>query len=377
MNPSKRIKVLVVDDSAVVRKMICDALAKDPQIEVVGTAVDPYVARDKIQELNPDVLTLDIEMPRMDGITFLKILQQHRPIPVIVISSLSTAGSRAAMAALEAGAVDVLAKPTNAFSIGHLSEQLSMRIKAAAVARRPAALAAPPTAPTAAIPATRATKLAVKPGGFHPRQLILIGSSTGGTQALKEVLTHLPDGLPPIAITQHIPAYFSKAFADRMNELCALEVREAVDGDELHAGLVLVAPGDFHMTVRWAGAGFRVALNQNPPVHHCRPAVDVLFRSATQCPGARILAGILTGMGCDGAMGMQSLKTLGAKTFAQDEATCVVYGMPRAAVELGVVDQILPLPKIASAIIEAANAMATARDVQPNPVNPILPRTAA
>ena len=366
MNSLKKIKVLVVDDSAVVRKMICDALAKDPQIEVVGTAPDPYVAREKIIELSPDVLTLDIEMPRMDGITFLKILQQHRPIPVIIISSLTHAGSSAALAALEAGAVDVLAKPTSAFSIGNLGEQLAMHVKAAAVSR--------PVTP--AVAQTRATPALSRSGGYHPRQLILIGSSTGGTEALKEVLTRLPDGLPPIAIAQHIPAYFSRAFAERMNSLCELEVREAVDGDELRTGLALVAPGDFHMTVQWSGQSFRVALNQKPPVHHCRPAVDVLFRSASQCSGARIVAGILTGMGCDGAMGMQSLKTLGAKTFAQDEATCVVYGMPRAAVELGVVDQILPLPEIAPAIIEAANAMATARDVQPNPVNPALSRIA-
>ena len=355
MSLLKKIKVLVVDDSAMVRKMICDALAKDPHIEVVGTAPDPYVAREKILELNPDVMTLDIEMPRMDGITFLKILQQHRPVPTIIISSLTHAGSSAALAALEAGAVDVLAKPTSAYSIGNLGEQLAMRIKAAAVARRlPAAASAPAQTPVTA----------ARSGGYHPRQLIVIGSSTGGTEALKEILTHLPAGLPPIAITQHIPAHFSRAFAERMNEISELEVREAVNGDELRSGLVLIAPGDFHMTVQWAGQGFRVALNQNPPVHHCRPAVDVLFRSASLCSGARILAGILTGMGSDGALGMQMLKKVGARTFTQDEATCVVYGMPRAAAELGVADQVLPLPKIAPAIIEAANAMAAARDNQ-------------
>jgi two-component system chemotaxis response regulator CheB len=333
--------------------------------------VDPYVARDKIQELNPDVLTLDIEMPRMDGITFLKILQQHRPMPVIVISSLSHAGSRAAQAALEAGAVDVLAKPTSAYSIGNLGEQLAMRVKAAAISRRF-------LAPAVATPATaaRATPITAPPASYHPRQLILLGSSTGGTEALKEVLTRLPGSLPPIVIVQHIPAYFSKAFAERMDTLCELEVREAVEGDELRAGLVLVAPGDFHLTVAWSGQGYRVSLNQKPPVHHCRPAVDVLFRSASQCSGARIVAGILTGMGSDGALGMQTLKGLGARTFAQDEATCVVYGMPRAAVELGVVDQVLPLQKIASAIIDAANAMAGARDVQPAPAPPAAPHSA-
>jgi two-component system chemotaxis response regulator CheB len=367
--PPRKIRVLIVDDSAVVRKMIADALAKDPQIEVVGTAIDPYMARDKIQELNPDVLTLDIEMPKMDGLTFLRILQQHRPMPVIVISSLSTAGSQAAMQALEAGAVEVLAKPTSAYSIGNLGDQLAMRVKAAAVARRfPGAPGAVVAAPAAA------ARLAASAASYHPRQLILIGSSTGGTEALKEVLTRLPDGLPPIAITQHIPAGFSRAFADRMNSLCAFEVREAADGDELRPGLALVAPGDFHMTIAWSSAAFRVSLNQKPPVHHCRPAVDVMFRSAAQCPGARVLAGILTGMGTDGAMGLQTLKAGGARTFAQDEATCVVYGMPRAAVELGVVDRVLPLPQIAAAIVESAAAMAGARET---PSAAAAPRLAA
>jgi two-component system chemotaxis response regulator CheB len=350
MNLTKKIRVLVVDDSAVVRKMVCSALADEPCIEVVGTAPDPYVAREKILELDPDVLTLDIEMPRMDGITFLKILQQHRPMPVIVISSLTQAGSAAALAALEAGAVDVLAKPTSAFSIGNLGEQLAMRIKAAAASRR----IQMPVATTA----TATPRPLARPGGYHPRQLIVIGASTGGTEALREVLTHLPAGFPPIAIVQHIPPYFSRALAERLNGLCDFEVREAQDGDELRSGTALIAPGDFHMTVHRAGQGFRVAVNQNPPVHHCRPAVDVLFRSASECNNARIIAGILTGMGSDGAMGMQLLKKTGAQTFAQDEATSVVYGMPRAAAELGAVDHILPLDKIAPALIEAAGAMA-------------------
>ena len=356
--PTNRIRVLIVDDSSVVRRMITDALSRDPDIEVVGTAIDPYDARDKIQQLNPDVLTLDIEMPRMDGIAFLRILQQHRPLPVIVINSISHAGSAAAIAAIEAGAVDVLAKPTSAYSIGNLGEQLALRVKAAAVSRRPFSTTAPATAATLNRPP-------IRHGGYHPRQLILLGSSTGGTEALKEILVRLPDGLPPIVIAQHIPAYFSSAFADRMNQLCDFEVREAAEGDILENGMALIAPGDFHATISWTPQGFRVGLNQKPPVHHCRPAVDVLFRSASQCPGARILAGILTGMGSDGALGMQSLKAAGAKTFVQDEASCVVYGMPRAAVELGVVDQILPLSQIASALVESANAMAGARDLNP------------
>ena len=348
---AKKIRVLIVDDSAVVRKMICDSLAKDPQIEVVGTAPDPYVAREKIIELNPDVLTLDIEMPRMDGLTFLKILQQHRPIPVIIISSLTQAGSTAALEALACGATDVLAKPTSAYSIGHLGEQLAQRIKTAATAKmfkRPATpAAASRPAPAAHVPCT-----------WHPRQLITVGSSTGGVEALTAVLPHLPANLPGIAIVQHIPAYYSRAFAERLNEQCAFEVREAVNGDLLTPNLALIAPGDFHMTLSWAAAGYRVTLNQNPQVHHCRPAVDVLFRSVAECHGARIASVILTGMGCDGAIGMKAQKAVGARTIAQDQATSVVYGMPRAAAELGVVDQILPLPKIADAIVQASVKLA-------------------
>jgi two-component system chemotaxis response regulator CheB len=359
MNTNAPIKVLVVDDSAVVRKMICDALAKDPQIVVVGTAPDPYIARDKIKELNPDVLTLDIEMPRMDGLTFLKILQQHRPMPVIVISSLTQAGSSAAMEALQAGAVEVLAKPTSAYSIGHLAEQLARHIKTAANARlqrRPAPIARDVAGQS---PRTSPALAKSSASGFHPRQIIAIGASTGGVQALSEVLTQLPPGLPGIAITQHIPAYFSRVFAERINGLAAIEVREAVEGDLLQPGLALIAPGDYHMTLAWAGTGYKVSLNQKPPVHHCRPAVDVMFRSIAECPGARVVAAILTGMGSDGAMGMKTLKSLGAHTIAQDEATSVVYGMPRAAVELGVVDQILPISQIAAALINAAQTQAT------------------
>ncbi len=343
INHSK-IKVLVVDDSAVVRKMICDALARDPGIEVVGTAPDPYVAREKIIELRPNVLTLDIEMPRMDGITFLRILQQHHPMPVVIISSLTQAGSRAALAALEAGAVDVLAKPNSAFAIGNLGEQLGRRIRAAAVARvtgrrRPADAPAP------------ALSAGIR---FHPAQIICIGASTGGVEALTEVITQLPGQLPGIAIVQHIPPYFSRVFAERLNTQSRIEVREAKDGDTLAPGLALLAPGDFHMTLQRMGPAYRVALNQNPQVHHCRPSVDVLFRSAAQLPGARVVGAVLTGMGSDGALGMKALKSRDATTIAQDEATCVVYGMPRAAIELGVVDRVLPLPQIAPAIVQAA-----------------------
>jgi two-component system chemotaxis response regulator CheB len=348
MSLIKKIKVLIVDDSAVVRKMIADALSHDPQIEVVGTACDPYVARDKILLLNPDVLTLDIEMPRMDGLSFLKILQQHRPLPVVVISSITQQGSQAALAALEAGAVDVLAKPTSAYSIGQLAIHLADSIKAAAAARRP--LRSVQIAPGITPVPARFT------GRLDSRQLILFGSSTGGIEALRELLPQLPDGLPPICIAQHIPPQFSKAVAVRLNELCAFEVREAVDRDELRPGLALVAPGDYHMIIGGDADRYQVRLTQSPPLHHCRPAVDALFSSVARCAGRHATAVILTGMGRDGAMGMKDLKSTGACTIAQDEHTCVVYGMPRAAVELGVIDQVLPLPRIPAAILQALSA---------------------
>lgn len=341
MNPSRKIRVLVVDDSAVVRKMITEALTRDPELEVVGSAPDPYVARDKILELSPDVLTLDVDMPRMDGITFLKILQKHRPMPVVVVSSLTQSGSDAALAALEAGAVDVLAKPTSAYSIGDLTEQLAMRVKGAASARyrvqaAPAAVVRPTTS-----------------GRFNPRQAILLGASTGGTEALKTVMTALPDGLPGICVVQHIPPYFSKAFAARLNELCAFEVKEAVDGDELRPGLALVAPGDFHMVMSWRTDRYVVSLRQGPPINHSRPSVDVLFNSAAESVGRHAVAAVLTGMGRDGAMGMKKLRDLGATTIAQNEETCVVYGMPRAAVEMGAAAHVLPLERIAEGVLRA------------------------
>ncbi len=358
MKTTGKIRVLVVDDSAVVRRMISDTLSQDPEIEVVGAACDPYVARDKILELNPDVLTLDIEMPRMDGLTFLRILQQHRPMPVVVVSSVTPAGSKAALQAMELGAVDVLAKPTSAWNLGALREQLALRVKGAARARL-----ANVKGPAAA--GQGAARLS-SPAQFSPRQLVIMGASTGGTEALKNVLTRLPDGLPGICIVQHIPPVFSKAFADRLNECCAFEVREAAPGDELRPGLALVAPGDFHLTLNWTGSGYRVSLQQSPMIHHVRPAVDVLFESAVGA-GRSALAVLLTGMGCDGAAGMKKLKTAGAATIAQNEETCIVYGMPRAALELGAVDRVLPLDLIPHAILHFLQSAAV--PAQPRPMS--------
>ena len=359
MSAAKKIRVLVVDDSAVVRRMISEALSLDPEIEVVGTACDPYVARDKILELEPDVLTLDIEMPRMDGLTFLKILQEHRPMPVVIVSSLTPAGSKIALRALELGAVDVVAKQSSAWNIGSLREQLAHRVKGAARARlsllKPAAPAGGPAESSAGI-------------HFSPRQLIVIGASTGGTEAVKNVLTRLPAELPGICIVQHIPPVFSKTFAERLNECSALEVREAAHGDEVRPGTALVAPGDFHMAVEWDVNCYRVRLRQDPPIHFTRPAVDMLFKSAAQCAGRNTLGILLTGMGRDGAQGMQQLKSAGAINLAQNEATCVVYGMPRAAVELGVVDRVVPLDHMPHAILHALReraAKSTEGSLQP------------
>ncbi|MES2307889.1 MAG: chemotaxis response regulator protein-glutamate methylesterase [Verrucomicrobiota bacterium] len=352
---SQKIKVLVVDDSAIVRKIITDALSKDPAIEVVGTAIDPYVARDKILQLNPDVLTLDIEMPRMDGLTFLKIIMEHRPMPVIIMSSLTQAGSKYALEALNSGAVDVLAKPSGSYSVGQLAEILPERVKEAAAAKIKFKTAKETVAREEAKKPVAGTS--VTSSQFHPRQLILLGASTGGTEALKDVLTQMPDGLPGICIVQHIPAYFSKTFADRLNEICAFRVREAQDGDRVERGLALIAPGGFHMTVKWYGDHYKVHLNQDAMVCHQRPAVDVLFESGAKEAKKYVTSAILTGMGKDGAEGMLKLRQAGARTLGQSEETCVVYGMPRAAFECGAVEKVVDLPDMAKALVNAVTSL--------------------
>ncbi len=381
----RRIRLLIVDDSALVRKVLADSLAHDNEIEVVGTAIDPYVARDKIASLKPDVLTLDIEMPRMDGLTFLKLLMKHQPIPVIIISSLTTEGSQKALEALQAGAVDVLAKPSGSYSAYQDGFKLAEKIKAAAQAKiRPSAITSPPIPATsktsATVPKTLLNQplkpLVTKPSpGSRPtdilkpapvnsrqyqaRQIILMGASTGGTEALKAVLMGLSDDLPGICIVQHIPAYFSLAFANRLNEICAMEVREAKRGDIVRPGLALIAPGGYHMVLRWQVNHYIVELNEGPPVHHQRPAVDVLFNSAAMIgAGPHCLSVILTGMGADGAAGMCKLRQAGSSTIAQNEETCVVFGMPREAIRMGAAQQVVGLPFIASKIEQYANGCA-------------------
>lgn len=380
--PTRRIRVLVVDDSALVRKALTDSLGTDPEIEVVGTAIDPYVARDKILQLNPDVITLDIEMPRMDGLSFLKLIMQHRPMPVIIISSLTTGGSDKALEALQAGAVDVMAKPNGSYSMTSDSAMLCAKVKAAFQAklrrRDPGTtlITAPQSTPPSAV---RATAPPVRPGttpattpparvkqpasgpqrNFAHKQIILMGASTGGTEALKEVLTRLSGNLPGICIVQHIPAHFSRAFAERLNNLCQLEVREAKNGDRVQPGLVLIAPGGYHMVLRRNSGLYTVELNEGPMVHHQRPAVDILFDSAVRAGVASTsLALLLTGMGADGASGMLKLKEAGATTIAQDEASCVVFGMPREAIRLGAAQKVLPLDQMAGYIERYASEVA-------------------
>ncbi|MBK6765164.1 MAG: chemotaxis response regulator protein-glutamate methylesterase [bacterium] len=332
------VKVLVVDDSALVRRVLTEELARDPEIQVVGSAPDPYVARDKILQLKPDVLTLDIEMPRMDGLSFLRKLMKHHPLPVIVVSSLTPKGSEMAMDALSLGAVDVLCKPGEAYSIGELSRELTARVKTAARVRLAARTTAAPTKPMEALKETTL-------------KIIAIGASTGGTEALREVLQRFPVNAPPTVVVQHMPEQFTKAFADRLNGICAIEVREAKDGDTLRPGLALIAPGNKHMLLQRSGAVYSVAVKDGPRVHHQRPAVDVLFKSVARFAGKNAVGAILTGMGADGADGMLEMKQAGANTIAQDEKSCVVFGMPKEAIARGGVDSILPLDQITHGII--------------------------
>jgi two-component system, chemotaxis family, protein-glutamate methylesterase/glutaminase len=339
--PSQRkIRVLIVDDSAIVRRILSDALSEANDIEVVGTAPDPYVARDKILALKPDVLTLDIEMPRMDGLTFLRKLMQFRPLPAVVISSLAQKNCRAALDAVAFGAVEVLAKPGGPYSVGELRFTLADKIRAAALAKRQK-----PEETAVAPPLTARA--------FAPGTVIAIGASTGGTEAIAAVMKSVPAGAPPIVIVQHIPPVFSRAFAERLNASCAVEVKEAADGDELHPGRALVAPGDFHMLLRKRAGSYTVEVKTGARVCYQRPSVDVLFFSVAEAAGSHAIGALLTGMGADGAEGLLKMRQAGAHTIAQDEASCAIFGMPREAIERGATDRVLPLRQIAGALLNA------------------------
>ena len=342
------IRVLVVDDSALVRRVLCDELGRQPDIEVVGTATDPYVARDRIVRLRPDVVTLDVEMPRMDGLSFLAKLMKHYPIPVVVVSSLTPRDSDNAVRALALGAVDVVAKPGSALSVPDVAGALARAIRHASTVRVSALRNRVTNDPRAATPV--ATGAALLP---TTHKVLAIGASTGGTQAIEQLLRALPADAPGTVIVQHMPEHFTAAFARRLNQLCAMEVREARDRDAVVPGVVLIAPGNQHMLLQANGARYMVRVKDGPPVQHHRPAVDVLFQSTARAAGQNAVGVILTGMGADGARGMVAMREAGARTFAQNEASCVVFGMPREAIRLGGAGEVLPLDAMAPAALKA------------------------
>mgnify|MGYP001263641538 CR=1 FL=1 len=346
-----KIRVLTVDDSALMRQVLATLLSKDPGIEVIGSAPDPFIAREKIKALNPDVITLDVEMPKMDGLTFLEKLMRGHPMPVVMVSSLTEAGCQTTLRALELGAVDFIAKPKIDLREGmeEIAQDLIAKVKAAATAnvKRQASGVRRETNPSTSLSTLMSGAAMIK----TTDTIIAIGSSTGGTEAVKDVLMALPPNIPPILITQHMPERFTKTWADRMNQLCRISVKEAEDGDSVLPGHALVAPGGYHMTLVRSGARYTVRINQDPPVNRHRPSVDVLFASVAQCAGANAVGVILTGMGGDGAKEMLTMKQAGAYTIAQDEASCVVFGMPKEAIKLGGVDKVLPLAEIPAAIV--------------------------
>jgi len=347
---SHPIRVLVIDDSALMRQILGEFLGAEPDIEVVGAAPDPYVARDLIKQLHPDVLTLDVEMPRMDGLTFLENLMRLRPMPVVMVSSLTERGAEVTLQALELGAVDFVTKPKLDLARGMAAYagELAAKIRAAAAARvRQHPLAKTPAAP--ALPARRLFGTTEK--------IIAIGASTGGTEAIREVLEQMPADAPAVLVVQHIPLAFSGPFAERMDRHSAMAVCQAEDGQQVVPGHVYIAPGDRHLQLRRNGARYVCALSEAPPENRHRPSVDVLFRSVAEQAGGNAVGALLTGMGEDGARGLLAMRHAGAPTLAQDEASSVVWGMPGAAVKLGAAQQVLPLPAVAGQLLALAAAV--------------------
>ena len=334
------IKVLIVDDSAVVRKVFSNELSRERGIKIIGTAPDPYVARDKIVKLKPDVITLDIEMPRMDGITFLKKLMKYYPLPVIIVSSLTPKGGKMALEALAKGALEVISKPSAAYSVGDMSVQLADKIRAVARVNVKERIKSVNKSDTVK-PVTLSRALIAS-----TNKIIAIGASTGGTEAIKTVLTGMPPNSPGIVIVQHMPANFTTSFAERLDSLSQITVKEAHDGDSISNGQALLAPGNFHMLLKRSGARYYVQVKNGPLVHHQRPAADVLFRSVANYAGANAVGIILTGMGSDGAAGLSEMKKAGARTVAQDEKSCVVFGMPKEAIKLGAADKVVSLGNV-------------------------------
>lgn len=358
---SKKIKVLVIDDSALVRQILVEILKGASDMEVVGTASDPFVARERIKETNPDVLTLDVEMPRMDGLTFLANLMRLRPMPVVMVSSLTERGAEITLKALELGAVDFVSKPKVdvAGTLADFSEEILTKIRTAASARVVARSGSMPAVPPkhsadAIIPAGTPGAAVVKKMLRTTDRIVAVGASTGGTEAIREFLLGLPADSPAVVIAQHIPAAFSAAFTRRMDSLSRLSVCEPHDGQYIMPGHVYIAPGGKHLLVERDGTRYRCRLNDGPPVNRHCPSVDVLFRSVAQKVGPNAVGVILTGMGDDGARGLKEMRDAGAPTIAQDEASSVVWGMPGAAVRLAAVDEILPLHKVAEAVMRLA-----------------------
>jgi two-component system, chemotaxis family, protein-glutamate methylesterase/glutaminase len=338
------VRVLIVDDSAIVRKVLSRQLDRHHGIEVVGTAPDPYIARDKIVALEPDVLTLDVEMPRMDGITFLRKLMKYHPMPVIILSSLTPKGGKTAMEALAAGAVEVVSKPGPAYSVGEACNDLVQKIKVASRARLDKRIV------TEASLERQATDLHMVE---TTNKVFAIGASTGGVQALSHVLTALPPNAPGTLVVQHMPGNFTKSFAERLNRECAMHVKEAQDADHVIPGTVLIAPGGLHMFLQRSGANYYVTIKDGPPVCHQKPSVEALFNSVAKYAGANAVGVILTGMGNDGAKGLLSMRKNGAYTIAQDEASSIVFGMPKEAIECGAARKVVPLHQVAKTMIEA------------------------
>jgi len=343
LNAMKKIKVLLVDDSAVVREVLTSELDRDPEIHVLGTAHDAYAARDKILSLAPDVVLLDIEMPRMDGLTFLRKLMHYHPVPVIIVSSFTLPGGQMALDAVGSGAVDVMCKPGPGLGLSEMTEMLVTKIKAAAQVKFDRA---PKTPSDAEADLASPLKLA-----GPPRRIVAIGASTGGTQAIETVLRRFPKNGPATLVVQHMPAYFTASFAQRLNKTCHMEVKEAADGDAVRPGLALVAPGNAHMLLRHHGSQLQVQVKDGPMVHHQRPSIEVLFQSIARCHGVKAVAALLTGMGSDGAQGMLTMREHGAYTLAQDHTTSVVFGMPAAAIKLGAACEVAPIHRIAESLL--------------------------
>lgn len=352
----KKISVIVIDDSALIRKLLTEIINTQPDMEVIGAAPDPLVAREMIRTLNPDVLTLDVEMPKMDGLEFLEKLMRLRPMPVVMVSTLTERGSDITFRALELGAVDFVAKPK--MDIRHgletYTDEIAGKIRTASrarVRRLPAVAVVGNGAGGAAGAGTGGAVRAPHHYGLSTEKLIIIGASTGGTEAIKDVLINLPPDCPGILIAQHMPEGFTRSFAERLDRLCKISVKEAEGGERVLPGHAYIAPGHSHLLLKKSGANYMTELSQADPVNRHRPSVDVLFQSAAQCAGKNAVGVILTGMGKDGAAGMLDMRHAGAYNLAQDEDSCVVFGMPREAIAIGAVDEIVPLRAMADRIL--------------------------